>query len=265
MRGSGALRVVLFGGGERKKKKSASAGQPPPPTMLAAASSSVARLALRRPAPVTAACRSLSAAAGGGAPPAATAAKLPPLSLTLGDLRDNPGATKVAKRKGRGEGSGLGRTAGRGMKGRTGRTGGSVALGFEGGQTPLHRRTPKIGYMPKMHATPLEPLNLGKLQLWIDQGRIDVGTCVRVRGSQGESRACCACVGGWGVVSFRGAHAIARSPRLPPPLIAPPPQQGDPAHAEGLRADHAHEVRRQAAGGRVRDGQGAEVGVGVGV
>ena len=67
----------------------------------------------------------------------------------------------------------MGKTAGRGMKGNTARSGGAVALGFEGGQTPLWRRTPKIGYMHKMFQHPLEVLNLDKLQLWIDQGRID--------------------------------------------------------------------------------------------
>jgi large subunit ribosomal protein L15 len=77
------------------------------------------------------------------------------------------------KRKGRGEGSGMGRTAGRGMKGTKSRSGGSVALGFEGGQSPLWRRTPKIGFMVKGLDRPCEPVNLDKLQLFIDQGRID--------------------------------------------------------------------------------------------
>ena len=98
-----------------------------------------------------------------------------PLSRTLrlDDLRDNPGATRDRKRKGRGEGSGMGRTAGRGMKGTKARSGGSVSLGFEGGQSPLWRRTPKIGFMPKGLDKPLEPVNLLRLQLFIDQGRID--------------------------------------------------------------------------------------------
>lgn len=105
----------------------------------------------------------------------------PTPSLALDDLRDNPGATKVAKRKGRGEGSGMGKTAGRGMKGTTARQGGSVALGFEGGQSPLWRRTPKIGFINKPFKEPLEPVNLDKLQLWIDQGRIDASKRITMR------------------------------------------------------------------------------------
>ena len=91
----------------------------------------------------------------------------------INDLRDNPGAKKSPKRKGRGEGSGMGRLSGRGLKGTTGREGGSVPLGFEGGQTPMWRRSPKIGYMTKVNRTPLETVNLDILGKWIDTGRID--------------------------------------------------------------------------------------------
>lgn len=115
------------------------------------------------------------------APAAPSGPRLPQPSLLMSDLRDNPGATKAHKRKGRGEGSGMGKTAGRGMKGNTARSGGAVSLGFEGGQTPLWRRTPKIGYMNKMFQMPLEVLNVGKLQLWIDQGRIDAGQKITMK------------------------------------------------------------------------------------
>lgn len=64
--------------------------------------------------------------------------------LSLNDLRNNPGATKQKKRKGRGIGSGLGKTAGRGHKGQKAR--GTMKFGFEGGQTPLRRRLPKRGF-----------------------------------------------------------------------------------------------------------------------
>ena len=64
--------------------------------------------------------------------------------MCLNDLRDNPGATKQKKRKGRGIGSGLGKTAGRGHKGQKAR--GTMKFGFEGGQTPLRRRLPKRGF-----------------------------------------------------------------------------------------------------------------------
>lgn len=64
----------------------------------------------------------------------------------LSRLRAPEGAVKGKKRKGRGPGSGLGKTAGKGQKGQTARAGGSIRRGFEGGQTPLHRRLPKVGF-----------------------------------------------------------------------------------------------------------------------
>lgn len=64
--------------------------------------------------------------------------------LSLNDLQDNKGARKQKKRKGRGIGSGLGKTAGRGHKGQKAR--GTMKFGFEGGQTPLRRRMPKRGF-----------------------------------------------------------------------------------------------------------------------
>jgi large subunit ribosomal protein L15 len=59
------------------------------------------------------------------------------------------GATKKKKRVGRGEGSGHGKTSGKGHKGQKARTGGSTKLGYEGGQTPLHRSLPKRGFTSK--------------------------------------------------------------------------------------------------------------------
>ena len=64
----------------------------------------------------------------------------------LSRLRAPEGAVTGKKRKGRGPGSGLGKTAGKGQKGQTARAGGSIRRGFEGGQTPLHRRLPKVGF-----------------------------------------------------------------------------------------------------------------------
>lgn len=94
-------------------------------------------------------------------------------SIRLNTLKDNPGATKQKKRVGRGIGSGTGKTAGRGHKGQKSRSGGGVRLGFEGGQTPLHKRLPKRGFRNRF-AQKLNPLNLDKLQSWIDMGRITV-------------------------------------------------------------------------------------------
>lgn len=66
--------------------------------------------------------------------------------VTLGSLRPAPGAKHTAKRRGRGEGSGLGGTAGKGHKGQKARSGGHVRPGFEGGQMPIIRRVPKRGF-----------------------------------------------------------------------------------------------------------------------
>lgn len=67
--------------------------------------------------------------------------------MQLNDLRSAPGARRSKVRVGRGIGSGLGKTAGRGHKGLTSRSGGKVAPGFEGGQQPLYRRLPKYGFV----------------------------------------------------------------------------------------------------------------------
>jgi len=90
--------------------------------------------------------------------------------MKLNEIRDNPGARHAFKRLGRGIGSGLGKTSGRGGKGQTARTG--VALnGFEGGQTPLHRRMPKRGFN-NIFRRDFQELNLADLQKAIDDGKI---------------------------------------------------------------------------------------------
>jgi len=68
------------------------------------------------------------------------------MSITLNSLRPAKGSTHKKKRVGRGPGSGLGKTAGRGEKGQKSRSGYSAKIGFEGGQMPLHRRLPKRGF-----------------------------------------------------------------------------------------------------------------------
>lgn len=91
--------------------------------------------------------------------------------MKLNEIRDNPGAHYRAKRVGRGIGSGKGKTAGRGGKGQTARTG--VALnGFEGGQTPLHRRLPKRGFGNSMFRKDFKVVNLGRLQTALDNGKL---------------------------------------------------------------------------------------------
>src|SRR5215471_6472215 len=92
-------------------------------------------------------------------------------AMKLNDVRDNPGAHYRAKRVGRGIGSGKGKTAARGGKGQTARTG--VALnGFEGGQTPLHRRLPKRGFNNKIFRKDFKVVNLGRLQAALDSGKL---------------------------------------------------------------------------------------------
>mgnify|MGYP000784113604 FL=1 len=66
--------------------------------------------------------------------------------MNIQDLGPAYGATKTRTRVGRGIGSGLGKTSGKGHKGQKARTGGSIRRGFEGGQTPLYRRIPKRGF-----------------------------------------------------------------------------------------------------------------------
>ena len=91
--------------------------------------------------------------------------------MKLNEVRDNSGATKNAKRVGRGVGSGTGKTSGSGHKGQKARSGASIN-GFEGGQMPIHRRLPKRGFnniFRKSYAV----VNLGRLQSAVDAGKLD--------------------------------------------------------------------------------------------
>jgi large subunit ribosomal protein L15 len=91
--------------------------------------------------------------------------------MKLNEIRDNPGAHYRAKRVGRGIGSGKGKTSARGGKGQTARSG--VALnGFEGGQTPLHRRLPKRGFDNRMFRPDFNVVNLGRVQKALDEGKL---------------------------------------------------------------------------------------------
>ena len=78
------------------------------------------------------------------------------MGLRLNELSPAPGSKKTAQRRGRGIGSGLGKTGGRGVKGQKSRTGSSIRAGFEGGQMPLYRRLPKYGFTSKMAMTTAE-------------------------------------------------------------------------------------------------------------
>lgn len=82
--------------------------------------------------------------------------------LRLNTLSPSPGSRKDAKRVGRGIGSGLGKTAGRGHKGQKSRSGGKVRPGFEGGQMPLQKRLPKYGFSSRVSRTTAQ-VRLGEL------------------------------------------------------------------------------------------------------
>ncbi len=91
--------------------------------------------------------------------------------MKLNEIADNPGARKARKRVGRGIGSGLGKTAGRGGKGQTARKGGAKA-GFEGGQMPIYRRLPKRGFN-KPNAVEYNEVTLSRVQAAVDAKKLD--------------------------------------------------------------------------------------------
>ncbi|HHX37598.1 MAG TPA: 50S ribosomal protein L15 [Clostridiaceae bacterium] len=94
--------------------------------------------------------------------------------MKLNEFTANPGATKVAYRKGRGAGSGNGKTAGRGHKGQKARSGGGVRPGFEGGQIPYFRRVPKRGFNNKRFAKRYVTLPLDRLNVFADGDTVDM-------------------------------------------------------------------------------------------
>lgn len=94
--------------------------------------------------------------------------------MRLHDLKPAPGSRPKATRKGRGLGTGLGKTAGRGHKGQKARSGGGVRRGFEGGQMPLTRRLPKRGFNNEIFARHLDIINLSDLE------RFDEGAAINL-------------------------------------------------------------------------------------
>ena len=91
--------------------------------------------------------------------------------MKLHELHDNDGAARKKKRVARGPGSGKGKTAGRGIKGQSSRSG--VALGgYEGGQMPLYRRLPKRGFS-KPNRLEFSVVNLGLIEKFIEAGKLD--------------------------------------------------------------------------------------------
>jgi len=84
-------------------------------------------------------------------------------TITLSNLAPAPGSRQARKRVGRGPGSGLGKTSGKGHKGHKARTGGSTNPGFEGGQMPMYRRLPKRGFTNPFRVEN-QPVNLSQLK-----------------------------------------------------------------------------------------------------
>jgi len=97
--------------------------------------------------------------------------------MELHELSPVLGSTQVGKRKGRGCGTGNGKTAGRGHKGQKARSGGKIRVGFEGGQMPLARRIPKRGFH-NIHARPLTEVNVAVLNKFEDGAVVDAAALI---------------------------------------------------------------------------------------
>jgi large subunit ribosomal protein L15 len=97
--------------------------------------------------------------------------------MQLNNIQPAPGSTKAGKRVGRGIGSGLGKTCGRGHKGQKSRSGGFHKVGFEGGQMPLQRRLPKVGFSSRKSSTRAE-VRLHELAL-VDADVIDLPALIK--------------------------------------------------------------------------------------
>jgi len=94
--------------------------------------------------------------------------------MKLNELHPNTGSTDARKRVGRGAGSGLGKTSGKGHKGQNARSGGGVRVGFEGGQLPLFRRLSKRGFNNYQFRTVYATVNVGDLDRFDDGATITV-------------------------------------------------------------------------------------------
>ncbi len=167
--------------------------------------------------------------------------------MKLNQIADRPGARKNRMRVGRGIGSGMGKTGGRGGKGQTARSGVAIK-GFEGGQMPLHRRLPKRGFRNTSFQVKLNQINLGKVQAAIDAGLIDAGNPIDVAamvkaGLMRRAKGGVKLLGPW---RLQGQGFVLGLPRL---------AVGDPGGREGRRLG---ENPGRAQGGLGRRAQGQE-------
>ena len=102
--------------------------------------------------------------------------------MELKDLRPQEGSRKARKRLGRGAGSGTGKTAGRGLNGQLSRAGGGKQPGFEGGQTPLARRLPKLPGFKNINRVEYVPVNVGRLEEKFNAGDVVDGEALAKAG-----------------------------------------------------------------------------------
>ncbi|MDR2196833.1 MAG: 50S ribosomal protein L15 [Coriobacteriales bacterium] len=102
--------------------------------------------------------------------------------MQLHDLAPAPASTRARKRVGRGHGSGVGKTAGRGYNGQKSRAGGAKSNGFEGGQTPLARRLPKLPGFRNINRTEFVPVNVGRLDVVFADGDVVDGESLLAKG-----------------------------------------------------------------------------------
>ena len=102
--------------------------------------------------------------------------------MQLHDLTPAPGSKHARKRKGRGPGSGNGKTAGRGLNGQKSRSGGGKGAGFEGGQTPLARRLPKLPGFRNFNRVEYVPVNVGRLEAKFESGDVVDGAALKEKG-----------------------------------------------------------------------------------
>lgn len=102
--------------------------------------------------------------------------------MELKDLRPAEGSTKARKRVGRGPASGTGKTAGRGLNGQKSRSGGGKGAGFEGGQTPLARRLPKLPGFRNINRVEYLPVNVSRIEKYYETGEVVDGDSLAAKG-----------------------------------------------------------------------------------
>jgi large subunit ribosomal protein L15 len=107
--------------------------------------------------------------------------------VKLHDLKPAPGSRKAKRRVGRGIAAGQGKTAGRGTKGQKARAGGSIPAWFEGGQTPLHQRIPKLRGFKNPFKVHYEVVNLGDIARLVELGELEAGEMPGSKATKGAA------------------------------------------------------------------------------